>query len=90
MAEVDCIRCLQRRDAIGRMSYGGKIGAELKEKVCNVCWTEWYGQSVKIINEYRLNLREAADREVLSTQMKIFFRMLPAPETGTGVPPPTG
>jgi Fe-S cluster biosynthesis and repair protein YggX len=74
------------------MSYGGKIGAELKEKVCNVCWTEWYGQSVKIINEYRLNLREAADRETLSTQMKIFFRMLPAPGIGlsTGTPPPNG
>jgi Fe-S cluster biosynthesis and repair protein YggX len=71
------------------MSYGGKIGAALREQVCNVCWTEWYAQSVQIINEYRLNLREAADRETLSTQMKIFFRMLPAPETGlpTGTPP---
>jgi len=90
MADVACIRCGQTRGAIEQVSYGGKIGAALKETVCNVCWTEWYAQSVKIINEYRLNLREASAREFLSTQMKIFFRMLPPPQSdaegGTVIP----
>ncbi len=94
MADVDCIRCLKTGGVIEQMSYGGKIGAALKEKVCNACWIEWYAQSIKVINEYRLNLREASDREVLSTQMKIFFRMLPAPQLDgvsglpLGTPPP--
>jgi Fe-S cluster biosynthesis and repair protein YggX len=92
MAEVDCIRCHQRREEIQKMAYGGAIGAALQEKVCNVCWQAWYEQSVKIINEYRLNLREADARTFLSTQMKIFFGMLPPPSEGTlpplGTPPP--
>ena len=92
MPEVECVRCHQKRGAIEGTPYGGKIGEELKAKVCNVCWKEWFeGMSIKIINEYRLNLREPAAREFLSTQMKIFFNMQPPPKEGeikiTDIPP---
>jgi len=88
MAEVICIRCHQRGEEIIQMTYGGAIGAELKAKVCNACWEMWYGQSVKIINEYRLNLREPSARVVLSTQMKIFFGMIPPPDADPISAPP--
>jgi len=83
LPHVTCIRCHQTREAIEGASYGGKIGEEIKGKVCNICWKEWYEQSIKIINEYRLNLREASAREFLSTQMKIFLGLLPAPSSAT-------
>ncbi len=79
MAEVKCMRCLQTREEIEGTPYGGKVGEELKAKVCDVCWKEWYENSIKIINEYRLNLREQTARDFLATQMKIFFKMQPAP-----------
>ena len=87
MAEVDCIRCKQRGSEIERVTYGGAIGAELKATICNNCWVAWYDQSVKIINEYRLNLRDAPARAFLSEQMKIFLGMIPAPEGPTAAPP---
>lgn len=93
MAEVECIRCHQKREAIQGVPYGGKIGEELKAKVCDVCWKEWYETSIKIINEYRLNLREPSAREFLATQMKIFFNMQPRPAEGgisiANIPPST-
>jgi len=87
MAEVDCIRCKQRGPEIERVTYGGAIGAQLQATVCNRCWVAWYDQSIKIINEYRLNLRDAPARAFLSEQMKIFLGMIPAGE-GSAAPPP--
>ncbi len=77
MSKVECIRCGQRGEAIEGVPYGGKIGVSIKEKVCDVCWKEWYEHSIKLINEYRISLRNAEGREFLASQMKIFFKMVP-------------
>lgn len=80
MSEVECIRCGRRGEAIEGVPYGGKIGEEIKAKVCDNCWKEWYAHSIKLINEYRISLRNAEGREFLASQMKIFFKMMPASE----------
>jgi len=85
MADVTCIRCEETREEIEGTPYGGRIGQTLKEKVCNVCWQEWYEQSIKIINEYRISLRDQKGRDFLATQMKIFLKLEPAPEGETAV-----
>ncbi len=82
MAEIKCIRCNQTREEIEDIPHGGSLGKTLKEKICNVCWEEWYEQSIKIINEYRLSLREQKSREFLATQMKIFLKLAPPPAEG--------
>ncbi len=86
MAEVDCMRCGKRGAAIEGVPYGGKIGAMLKEKVCDPCWKEWYEHSIKLINEYRISLKNAEGREFLASQMKIFFKIEGGAETGAEVP----
>lgn len=92
MSEILCVRCGLKREEIDELPYGGKIGKELQEKVCNTCWKEWYEQSIKLINEYRLSLREAKSREFLATQMKIFLKLMPPPKEGMApineIPPP--
>ncbi|MFQ5597261.1 MAG: Fe(2+)-trafficking protein [Nitrospiria bacterium] len=80
MAEVDCIRCGQIREEIEGIPYGGKIGETLQQKICDVCWKEWYEQSIKLINEYRISLREPKGREFLAAQMKVFLKLEPPPE----------
>jgi len=87
MNEVDCIRCHQKGNAIEGPFPAGKLWDTIRLQICNLCWKEWQAQSVKIINEYRLNLREPSAREVLSTQMKIFFNMAtPSSNGSTAVP----
>ncbi len=46
---------------------------EIKAKVSQEEWDAWREMQTKIINEYRLDLSEAADRQKLMKQMLIFF-----------------
>lgn len=85
MSDVTCIRCEQTRGEIKDNPYGGDIGKTLKEKICDVCWQEWYAQSIKIINEYRVSLRDKKGRDFLATQMKIFLKLEPVPEGETAL-----
>lgn len=80
---IECIRCGQAREEIEGTPYGGALGKTLKTQVCNHCWKEWYAQSIKIINEYHISLRDQKGRDFLAKQMKIFFKMEPALEGDT-------
>jgi len=90
MSEVNCIRCGKRSEAIEGIPMGGKIGKEIKEKVCDPCWKEWYDHSIKLINEYRISLRDAKGREFLASQMKIFFKMTAGEGAQVTQDPPKG
>lgn len=46
---------------------------EIKAKVSPEEWDAWRDMQTKIINEYRLDLSEVADRQKLMKQMLIFF-----------------
>lgn len=78
MSKVDCTKCKANKDSITGMVYGGKLGEELKQKVCNDCWTEWKAFSIKLINEYRLDLNDPASDKMLDEQLRQFLN-LPAP-----------
>lgn len=76
MDQVTCVRCGETREAIQGPVQGGPVGAELKAKVCNVCWKEWFeGMMIKYINEYRLNLGDAEARKFLAKAMREFLNM---------------
>jgi Fe-S cluster biosynthesis and repair protein YggX len=72
-----CVRCEKEGEEIQTMPHGGTLGAELKSKICSACWEEWNGEAVKIINEHHLNLSLPSARAFLSTQMKIFLKLIP-------------
>jgi Fe-S cluster biosynthesis and repair protein YggX len=74
-----CGRCHKEGDPITQLPHGGTLGEEIRAKVCLPCWGEWSQESVRVINEHRLNLSEPAARAFLSTQMKIFLKLIEAP-----------
>jgi Fe-S cluster biosynthesis and repair protein YggX len=76
--QVQCVKCGKEKAAIAVPAYGGKLGEEIKAKICNDCWKEWMEQSVKVINELRLNMAEADHRKQLTNFMREFLN-LPAP-----------
>lgn len=75
MAQIKCVRCNQTADAITSAVYGGKLGEEIKQKVCQSCWNEWKAMSIKIINEYRLDLNDPNSDKLLTDQMRTFLNM---------------
>jgi len=74
-AQVKCAKCGKEKPAIASPAYGGKVGEELKAKICNDCWKEWMEQSVKVINELRLNLSNADHRKQLTNYMREFLNL---------------
>ncbi len=75
MAEVTCVHCLQTREGITGYAYGGKLEVEIKSKICHVCWQDWKGMSIKIINENRLDLNDPNANKTLIDQMRTYLNM---------------
>lgn len=74
-AQIQCKRCGQTAPPSQGVAYKGALGDEIKTSICNNCWNEWMAQSVRIINELRLNLRDPYSRDLLTKQMKEFLNL---------------
>jgi len=86
-ATVHCARCGRpEAPALPRQPYPGKLGAEIREKICADCWAEWQKMEVMVINELRLNFMEPAAQETLSRHMKDFL-FAGGPEIGKNPDP---
>ena len=75
MADVSCCRCGTTRAGLPHPPLPGPLGAEVVASVCAVCWGEWKGMQVKLINEYRLNPLEAQHFDFLMAQMRTFLHL---------------
>ena len=74
MATVQCARCGRTEaPALTRQPYPGKLGTEIREKICADCWQEWTKMEVMIINELRLNFMEPSAQETLGKHMREFL-----------------
>ncbi|MBN1441704.1 MAG: Fe(2+)-trafficking protein [Planctomycetes bacterium] len=71
--EIRCRRCLRTREGLESPPLRGDIGRSIQSAVCADCWSEWIAMSVKIINEYRLNLAAPKAREIYDDHMKEFL-----------------
>lgn len=74
MATVHCSRCGRAEaPALTRQPLPGKLGAEVRERICADCWNEWQKMEVMVINELRLNFMDPAAQETLSRHMRDFL-----------------
>ena len=78
MADVTCRRCGETRAALPAPPLPGAQGAEVQGGICAVCWQEWKGMQVKLINEYRLSPLDAQHFAFLMTQMRTFLNLAEA------------
>lgn len=78
MGEIHCLRCEQNVERMTEALFLGKLEAEVKDNVCQVCWTEWNkpgGVKTMVINEYHLNLGDENGRATLKKQMRAFLKL---------------
>lgn len=69
-----CSRLKQELPAItSRVTFFGPFAEEIKAKVSQKAWSEWLEMQIKVINEYRLHLGEAAHRQFLQDTAARFF-----------------
>ena len=74
MATVHCVRC-GREDApaLTRQPFPGKLGVEIRERICADCWNEWLKMETMVINELRLNFMDPSSQETLTRHMREFL-----------------
>ena len=75
MAEVHCKRCGATRAGLPQPPLPGPAGAQVQADICALCWQEWKGMQVKLINEYRLSPLDPRHFEFLMTQMRTFLNL---------------
>lgn len=78
--EITCSRCGERAEALDKPPFKGELGRIIQEHTCPLCWQQWRGMAVKIINEYRLSLVNPEHQEALTEQLKLFLK-LPGADT---------
>jgi Fe-S cluster biosynthesis and repair protein YggX len=71
---VHCARCGRpEAPALTRQPFPGKLGVEIRERICVDCWNEWLKMEVMVINELRLSLMDPASQETLNRHMREFL-----------------
>jgi Fe-S cluster biosynthesis and repair protein YggX len=72
---VQCVKCGKEGEAITTPLFMGRLEAEIKAKVCQLCWREWERMRVMVINEYQINLGDESGREFLKKHMRAFLKL---------------
>ncbi len=71
---VMCSRHKQELPAItSRLTFSGPFADKIRQHVSQRAWSEWLDMQIKVINEYRLHLGEAAHRQFLEEMAAKFF-----------------
>lgn len=70
---VYCRKYQQELEGLTRPPYPGAKGQDIYDNVSQKAWQAWMTHQTMLINEKRLNLMDAADRNYLAGQMTRFF-----------------
>ncbi len=68
-----CRRCGKGNPRMEEAPFPNDLGKRLYDTICQPCWREWFAMSIKVINEYRLNLLSPQGNQVYETHMKEFL-----------------
>ena len=71
---VVCSKYQKELPGLEKAPFGGEMGKLIFEKVSAQAWNEWSKDvQIKVLNEYRLNMADPRDYQVLVDQMKRYL-----------------
>ena len=77
MSEATTVVCSRYKEELpaisSRITFAGDLGDRIKREVSQRAWNDWLEMQIKLINEYRLHMGEAAHREALKEYAGKFF-----------------
>ena len=75
-SSVQCIKLGKELPGLEKPPFPGEIGKQIFEKVSKQAWSMWKDDmQIKVLNEYRLNMGNPKDYEVLVDQMLRFLNL---------------
>ena len=73
---VNCLKMGAELPGLEKPPFPGEIGQKIFDNISEQAWQQWHGDmQIKVINEYRLNMGEKADYEMLVQQMMMFLNL---------------
>ena len=72
-AKVMCSRYGREMEGLEAPPFPGPAGEEIFRSVSARAWREWQSLQTMLINEKRLNVRDADARQYLARQRKLFL-----------------
>jgi Fe-S cluster biosynthesis and repair protein YggX len=71
--ESPCTRCGKPHSPLDEPPFETDLGRRIQQSVCAPCWAAWMEYSVKLINEYRLNLFTEQGARIYDEELKTFL-----------------
>jgi Fe-S cluster biosynthesis and repair protein YggX len=63
------------REGAGKTGLPEPLGAEIEDRICAVCWSEWLQTQIRVINHYGLRPAQREDRERLYELTREFLQL---------------
>lgn len=72
---VKCLKLGQDLPGLSKAPFAGEMGQKIYESISQQAWDMWKDLQIKILNEYRLNMSDPDDYQVLIDQMLAFLNL---------------
>ena len=73
METITCRRCGEQAPRLERPPFRTELGERVQASICQDCWKDWLKHQTLLINENRLNPRDAATRAYLQGELEQYF-----------------
>lgn len=70
---IFCVKLQKEGEGLERPPYPGPLGQNIYENISKEAWRLWLGQQTILINEHRLSLATAKDRDFLKKEMENYL-----------------
>lgn len=71
---VMCAKFKKEMPGLEKPPFGGEIGQKIFDQVSADAWNSWRNDmQIKVLNEYRLNMGDPKDYQVMVNQMLLFL-----------------
>jgi Fe-S cluster biosynthesis and repair protein YggX len=71
--QVNCVKLGQMLEGLDAAPVPGELGQKVLDNVSKQAWEGWLQHQTMLINEHRLNLRDAEARQFLLTELEKYF-----------------
>jgi Fe-S cluster biosynthesis and repair protein YggX len=70
---VQCLKLGKEAEGLEFQTWPGELGTRIYENISKEAWQDWLRQQTILINEYKLNPLDRANKQYLAEQMEAYF-----------------
>jgi len=72
---VTCLKYKKELPGLKKPPFSGEVGDKIFNSISAQAWKDWQEMQIKVLNEYRLNMANPKDYQVLVEQMMKFLAL---------------